>query len=116
MILRKQYKPGSEALITRNIRMYLRYNRIFHWKAWQGLGSEKGVADIIGIKKVKVADLVKAGIEEIGQFMAIEVKTENGKLSKHQKNFLDRVKGEGGIGFVARSEMDVYQEFENGIQ
>ena len=78
--------------------MYLRYNRIFHWKVWQGLGSEKGVADIIGIKKVKVADLVKAGIKEIGQFMAIEVKTENGKLSKHQKNFLERVKEEGGSG------------------
>ena len=88
-------KPPLEKDITRQIRAYLNMREIFHWKVWQGLGSTRGVSDIIGIYK--------------GRPLAIEVKTAKGKLSEHQERFLTRWKNEGGIAIVARSVEDVEQ-------
>lgn len=85
-------RPLTEADITKQIRKFLIFKRIFHFKAWQGLGSTKGVADIIGCIN--------------GRFLAIEVKRENGKLSDHQETFLENVRRSGGIAFVARSIND----------
>jgi len=79
--------------VTKSIRAYLSMRSIFHWKVWQGLGSTKGVADIIGIYK--------------GKPLAIEVKTPNGKLSAHQEAFLGNWRNQGGIAIVARSVDDV---------
>ena len=88
-------KPPLEKDITRQIRAYLNMRGIWHFKVWQGLGSQKGVADIIGIYK--------------GAPLAIEVKTAKGKLSEHQAKFLARWVLEGGIAIVARSVEDVEQ-------
>jgi len=96
-------KPQTEKEITRSIRSYLQALRIFHWKVWQGLGSQKGVSDIIGIYK--------------GKFVAIEVKREDRldcpyncthKTCKEQKLFLFDVSDAGGIAIVARSVGDVF--------
>jgi len=86
-------KPRSEKEITASIRAFLKAHRIFHWKVWQGLGSQKGVSDIVGLYE--------------GRFFAIEVKTEKGKLSEDQAKFLKLVVINGGNGFVARSLDDV---------
>lgn len=83
----------SEREITKAIRGTLKVLGIFHWKVLQGLGSTPGVPDILGIFDKKM--------------LAIEVKTEKGKLSDHQQRFLDRINREGGIAFVARSIDDV---------
>ncbi len=83
----------TESDITRQIRDYLKACKIFHWKVWQGLGSEKGVADIIGIYR--------------GIPLAIEVKAPNGKLSVSQDAFLANFKREGGVAIIARSVDDV---------
>lgn len=85
----------TEKEITRNIRIFLKTNRIFHWKVWQGLGSEKGVADILGIYE--------------GRPLAIEVKTAKGRLSDHQLAFLQRFHSEGGIVILARGVDDVHR-------
>ena len=69
---------------------------------WQGLGSTPGVPDIVGIFK--------------GRFLGIEVKTERGKLSDHQKHFIDRINASGGIAFVARSYQDVVEKLELGVK
>ena len=90
-------KPRSEKEITASIRAFLKAHGIFHWKAWQGLGSHKGVADIIGIYDKK--------------FFAIEVKTLKGKLSDHQRLFLSKVALNGGLAIVARSVEDVANRF-----
>lgn len=84
----------SEADITKQIRDYLKLKGIFHWKAMQGLGSMKGVPDILG---------VLAG----GQALMIEVKTEKGKVSEHQESFLNKARANGAKAFVARSVEDV---------
>ncbi len=54
---------------------------------------KRGTADILGIYK--------------GQFLAIEVKSEKGRASIHQKLFLDEVTKNGGIAFIARSVSEV---------
>lgn len=57
-----------------------------------------GVSDILGILKN-------------GTFLAIEVKTETGKLSEKQFEFINTINETGGVAFVARSTMDVENEF-----
>ena len=52
-----------------------------------------GSSDIIGITKE-------------GVFFAIEVKTETGKTSKEQDNFINHVRSKNGIAGVARSVKD----------
>ncbi len=88
-------KPQTEKEITASIRSLLTAFGIFHWKNFQTLGSQKGVADITGLYK--------------GKFFACEIKTEKGKLNLDQKHFLDLVKLNEGIGFVARSVDDVFE-------
>lgn len=90
-------KPQTEKEITARIRLVLKNHGIFHWKVWQGLGSQKGVSDIVGIFK--------------GRFFALEVKTVKGRLSDYQRLFLSEVAMNGGIAFVARSVDDVIDKF-----
>ena len=52
-----------------------------------------GSSDLIGIYR--------------GTFIAVEVKTPKGRVSEAQKNFLNVVNANGGIGFVARRKEDV---------
>ena len=91
----------TENNITKAVRQYLRIRGIEHFKHWGGPLSEKGVADIIGCYK--------------GRFLAIEIKTDKGVVSDHQKNFLDRVTKAGGLALVARSIDDVINFLERGI-
>ena len=42
-----------------------------------------------------------------GRMLCIEVKSPTGKLTDHQERFLDMVRANGGVGFVARSIDDL---------
>jgi Holliday junction resolvase len=97
MMQKLKDRKRSEAEITKEIRVYLKIKGVWHYKQWQGLGSLHGIADIIGIYG--------------GQYLAIEVKREGGKLSDKQYFFLQRVRKLGGLAFVARSLEDV----DNGL-
>lgn len=55
--------------------------------------SKRGVSDILGIYS--------------NRLLAIEVKSKTGRLTRWQTIFLDDVKRNGGIAFVARSVDDV---------
>ena len=44
--------------------------------------------------------------QEVAQFVSIEIKTERGKLTEVQENWLQKVKSSGGIVGVARSIQD----------
>ncbi|MCK5563716.1 MAG: VRR-NUC domain-containing protein [Planctomycetes bacterium] len=61
-----------------------------------------GSSDIIGIKKIKITEDMVG--QEIGRFVAIEVKTLKGKASEDQEKFLHLVRKHGGLAGVARSE------------
>lgn len=101
-----------EKEIENNILRYLGSINIFAWKTKtvgtfdQRLGKfrksspmyKKGVADIVGI----LPD---------GKLLAIEVKSQKGRLSPEQKIFLSEITSRGGVAFVARSVEDVEAEF-----
>lgn len=62
---------------------------------------KRGTADILGIFK--------------GKPLAIEVKSEKGRLSVHQKIFLSEFEKHGGIAIVARSIGDVERGLREGL-
>jgi hypothetical protein len=63
-----------------------------------------GSSDLIGIRPITItADMVGT---RVGVFTAIEVKTPKGKPTVEQINFIQHVKGLGGIAGVARSVGD----------
>ena len=97
-----------ENTVTKNIRKILKDGGVWHFKHKASLGSKKGVSDILGIRTVKIRDLLEAGIEEVGIFTAIEVKKEGViKGSPDQENFIAEVRKAGGIGFVTDNINDV---------
>lgn len=63
-----------------------------------------------GIANPGGADLI--GWTRIGLFLAIEVKTKNGRLTPEQENFINSVNLFGGIAFVARSVEDVIKHLK----
>lgn len=87
-------RKKTEAEITKEIRGYLNYKGIYHWKVWQGPMSKAGVSDILGI----LPD---------GRLLAIEVKTKTGKLTQHQADFLQTIRIRNGVAFIARSVDDL---------
>ena len=64
-------------------------------------GLVPGSSDLIGWKTIEIRD------EHLGQqlavFVALEIKTDKGKLSAEQLNFLNSVHRAGGIANVCRS-------------
>jgi len=81
-----------ESLILRAIRDYL---RAFGWyvvRIQQGMGSHKGVADLVAIRS--------------GRTVWIEVKTATGRQSDAQLVFEREVRAHGGEYIVARSVED----------
>jgi hypothetical protein len=101
-----------ESKVRDNIRTELKRHGIFHYKEWQGMGSAKGVSDIIGV----LPD---------GRFLAIEIKTpegmrrrererirktDNPKEKIYQDIFIDNINRNNGVAFYATSSLDVFQE------
>jgi len=58
-----------------------------------------GVADILGCYH--------------GKFIAIEVKSEKGRLSDSQKRFIENIEKVGGIAFVARGAKEAAEKIKN---
>ena len=74
---------------------------------WVQFGLAKGSSDLIGFKTVKITPEMIG--QEIAQFVSIEIKTERGKLTDVQQNWLQKVKSSGGIVGVARTVKDALQ-------
>ena len=65
----------------------------------------EGSSDLIGLKTITITqDMVG---QQVGQFIAVEVKTKTGRVSKKQQNFTDHINKLGGSAIVARSEDDL---------
>ena len=67
-------------------------------------GLAKGSSDLVGFKTVKITPEMIG--QEVAQFVSIEIKTERGKLTEVQENWLQKVHDSGGIVGVARSIQD----------
>lgn len=64
-------------------------------------GMGKGASDLIGIKRrvIRIEDIGKV----LGQFIAIEVKTDIGQASEEQLNFINVIRQFGGLAGIARN-------------
>lgn len=90
----------TEKMIQNQILSYLRTIGIYCWKHWQGpMSSFKGVSDILGIMKD-------------GKLLAIEVKTDRGKVTPEQQNFLDIINKNNGMAFLVKSLDEVMQKIK----
>lgn len=65
-----------------------------------GKGQRKGISDILGLTKN-------------GRFIALEVKTKTGKISKEQKEFLYEIEKRNGIFGVVKSVEDAKKILRN---
>jgi len=50
-----------------------------------------------------------------GRLLGVEVKAKTGRLRPEQAIFLDRVRGAGGVAFIARDLRDVMRELEKHL-
>lgn len=77
---------------------HLRRLRVFCWNQ-PTVGIPDGQGGFRTTGNRGVADVI--GILSGGRFLAIEVKTEKGKVSEYQADFLRNVNEHGGVGIVA---------------
>jgi len=61
-----------------------------------------GSSDLIGYRTIKITDAMVG--QKIAQFAAFEIKSEKGKLSLEQVDFLKQVTEAGGLARVLRSK------------
>ncbi len=64
----------------------------------------KGGSDLIGFHTMTIEPRHVG--QKVAVFLAIECKTETGKASPEQKNFIEFVRSRGGIAGIARSASD----------
>lgn len=70
-----------------------------------------GSSDLIGWTSIEITDQMVG--HKIAVFTALEIKTDTGKISKEQKNFIEMVHKFGGIASVLRSVDDLKNVFGN---
>ena len=68
-----------------------------------GVGSPGG-SDLIGYRRVRITPEMVG--QEIAQFAAVEVKTARGRVRPEQQQFIEHVRGAGGVAGIARSVDD----------
>jgi len=76
-------------------------------------GLIKGSSDLIGWRSIKITPEMVG--HKIAVFSAIECKTKTGRTTEEQQNFINRVRGAGGIAFVAREAADVAANLKQWI-
>ena len=98
----------TETQLLAEIRLALgRDPRVVLWRNNTGMAEQQGRPVRYGLC-VGSSDLV--GIvtmaSGVGRFLALEVKTERGRVSREQEQFLGVVNARGGYGVVVRSVED----------
>lgn len=92
-------KLTPETIIKRTIKQYLGYQGWFNFPILQGIGSHRGICDIIAAKN--------------GVTLYIEIKTPKGKLSTHQEIFKDSIERAGCVFVVVRCLEDIIAACDN---
>jgi hypothetical protein len=70
-------------------------------------GLAPGSADLIGVRRVSITPRMFG--QTIGRLVAIEVKTQTGRLRAGQENFLNKMQEFGAVAGVARSVQDAHR-------
>ncbi|MCU0288730.1 MAG: VRR-NUC domain-containing protein [Acidobacteria bacterium] len=107
MKIKKIKREKTEAEIQREICDFLAKKNVFFWRnnstglfdPFKGRFRKKGKYEILGVSDILAVIY--------GRFIAIEVKSKNGKASEYQLKFIENVIKNGGFSFIARSIEDV---------
>jgi len=98
--MKEVVKIGEEKRIENSIKQWLEANNCWLIKVQGGSNAPStGVPDILTCIK--------------GRFVAIEVKTPTGRLTKIQQYQMDQINKSGGVAFVATSLADVRMELKD---
>ena len=89
----KVFHKITENDIKRQVKDYLSAKGWFHFHIMQGLGSYRGIPDIIAIKDNRV--------------LFLEIKKPTGEQSQYQKEFEDNITSQGGEYVLVRCLEDL---------
>ena len=99
ILFEKEYSPKiTEKDVKKQVRDYLRIRGWFVFPIMQGLGSYRGISDLIACKN--------------GQVLFIECKAPGGQLSQYQKRFKESIEAAGCIYIVAWGYEDIEEVIE----
>ncbi|MCL2007417.1 MAG: VRR-NUC domain-containing protein [Treponema sp.] len=98
-----------ESHILKGCLHYLEARGIYHWRNNTG-AVRIGPGRFMRFGKVGSSDIL--GILRGGRFLCVECKAPNGRLSPEQKQFLDDIRGLGGLALVVRS----WQELDRALR
>ena len=96
-------RPEADAL--REVIQALRAHPAVAWCERQNSGAVNSGGRFIRFGWTGCADVLGQLCD--GRFLAVEVKAAKGRASPEQVAFLDRIRAAGGVGFIARSMVDV---------
>ena len=106
-----------EGYVVKSCLDYLAVRGIYAWRSNTGVARPErrdGSRGFVRFGHVGSADIL--GVMPGGRFLGIECKAPRGNLSRHQLEFGQRVRADGGIYMVVRSVDDLIeqlQELEN---
>jgi len=92
-------KPTPESLVLDGCLQYLELRGVYCWR--NNTGTAKIADRWVSFGKKGSSDII--GLLPFGKFLAVETKTEHGRLSPEQSVFLERTRGSGGLAVVVKS-------------
>ena len=95
----------KESLVVKSCIEWLHLNGCFIWRNNTGAYKPEGSAGFIRYGLAGSADII--GVNPHGKFIAVECKSEKGKLLESQVGFGIKVRSRGGVYVVARSTDDL---------
>ena len=99
-------RPEAAALLE--VLKAVRAHRLVAWAERQNTGAAKVGGRFIRFGWPGCPDVL--GQLKDGRFLACEVKAAKGRASPEQVAFLERIRGAGGVAFIAHSLRDVVRE------
>ena len=105
---RTNNKPEAAAL--HEVLKALRAHPLVAWAERQNSGAAKVGGRFIRFGWPGCPDVL--GQLKDGRFLGCEVKSATGRLRPEQAVFLERIRGAGGVGFVARDCRDVFNNLK----
>ncbi len=109
---RTNSKPEAAALVE--VLRALRAHPLVAWAERQNSGAAKVGNRFIRFGWPGCPDVL--GQLNDGRLLGVEVKAKTGRLRPEQAIFLERIRGAGGVGFVARDCRDVMRELRATTQ
>lgn len=112
---RRQPRAEREQVLVRQVLAFLHRRGIVAWRQNSGASSgtrPNGKRYFVRFNSMPGMSDVLAVLPGSGRLMAIEAKTQTGKLTDEQEQFLEAVTRSGGLGIVARCLTDVTEALE----